>query len=226
MVNIDVAFVKPSVSSSSTSREPRHIRTRSARRAASAMSGDDAKHSSSANGHDYINPIHTPRARKPVNPQLSRALNNELNLKLPATHSGTATPSGISSERATPAPPDDAPPSVKATSAARKHNRRRTKERIFPTVEYHDRVSYFDPKSSYGNFRGKSRRVEQHVCRSFERDCNNELGQTDSSSHSSGKRQQQHQTAIQSRHLTCEQDSSSSSGLDWRSWSLPPCYAI
>nr|POF15028.1 putative sterol o-acyltransferase 2 [Quercus suber] len=85
--------------------------------------------------------IHQPRARRPLaNSPLSRAMNNE---DLP-------TPS---SERSTPAPPDDAPPSVKATSAARRENRR-TARRLFPTVEYAPRVSYFDPKSDYGNFRG------------------------------------------------------------------------
>ncbi|CAK3883893.1 related to sterol O-acyltransferase Diacylglycerol O-acyltransferase [Lecanosticta acicola] len=108
---------------------------------------------SALNGQNHVNHIHEPRARKPVNPQLHRALNNELNLH-PDHRASAATASRVSSERATPAPPDDAPPSVKATSAARKHIRQRTKQRIFPTVEYHDRVSYFDPRSSYGNFRG------------------------------------------------------------------------
>lgn len=57
-------------------------------------------------------------------------------------------------ERSSSAPPaDDAPPSVKATSAARRQNRRATK-RLFPTVDYEERVSYFDPKSTYSNFRG------------------------------------------------------------------------
>lgn len=53
----------------------------------------------------------------------------------------------------TPAPPDDAPPSVKATSAVRRELRQSSK-RIFPTIEYESRVSYFDPRSDYGNFRG------------------------------------------------------------------------
>jgi sterol O-acyltransferase len=54
----------------------------------------------------------------------------------------------------TPAPPDDAPPSVKATSAARRELRKKTKGRLFPTVEYTHRLSYFDPNSDYSNFRG------------------------------------------------------------------------
>lgn len=100
------------------------------------------------NGHS--NEILQPRARKPVNPSIARAFNNELN----ASPDRSSVLAGLASERGTPAPPDDAPPSVKATSAARKANRRRTRTRLFPTVEYEERVSYFDPKSSYGNFRG------------------------------------------------------------------------
>ena len=57
------------------------------------------------------------------------------------------------SEVSTPAPPDDAPPSIKATSAVRRELRQSSK-RIFPTIEYESRVSYFDPRSDYGNFRG------------------------------------------------------------------------
>lgn len=57
------------------------------------------------------------------------------------------------SEHSTPAPSDDAPPSVKATSAARRELRR-TASRLFPTIDYAPRVSYFDPQSTYGNFRG------------------------------------------------------------------------
>jgi len=102
---------------------------------------------------DYIshgngNGIAQPRARKPVNPLLARALNDELHSSPP--HS---PPNGVVvSERSTPAPPDDAPPSVKATSAARRELRRT--RRMFPSVEYTSRVSYFDPRSDYGNFRG------------------------------------------------------------------------
>lgn len=100
-----------------------------------------------ANGHASLTEIHQPRARKQLHPQLAHALRHELNASASA---GT----GVSSERATPAPPDDAPPSIKATSAARKQARRETKQRLFPTVDYQERVSHFDPRSSYGNFRG------------------------------------------------------------------------
>lgn len=92
--------------------------------------------------------LHQPRARKPVNSHLSRALNEELRVTPNPNHSG----SGTVSERATPAPPEDAPPSVKATSAARQEIRRQ--RRMFPIVDYESRVSYFHPSSTYSNFRG------------------------------------------------------------------------
>lgn len=50
--------------------------------------------------------------------------------------------------------PDNAPPSVKATSSARRQIRAEQKRRIFPTIEYVDRVSHFDPSSDYRDFRG------------------------------------------------------------------------
>lgn len=52
----------------------------------------------------------------------------------------------------TPIPPD-APPSVKATSSARKQVRAEHK-RHFPRIDYTSRVSHFDPRSDYTNFRG------------------------------------------------------------------------
>lgn len=103
-----------------------------------------------SNGLQYTqNPkIHSPRARKAVNAHLTRASRDELAKLNGSERNAPSTPS-------TPAPPDDAPPSVKATSAARQANRRMTKnQRMFPTVEYQDRVSYFDPRSTYSNFRG------------------------------------------------------------------------
>ncbi|KAL5416788.1 hypothetical protein PMIN04_008013 [Paraphaeosphaeria minitans] len=56
-------------------------------------------------------------------------------------------------ERTTPIP-ENAPPSVKATSSARRQVRAEQKRRIFPTIEYVDRVSHFDPSSDYRDFRG------------------------------------------------------------------------
>ncbi|KAK5122250.1 hypothetical protein LTR85_004160 [Meristemomyces frigidus] len=108
------------------------------------MAEDTLKVSTAMEGHTNGNGgAHELRDRRPVNAQLSRALNEEL-AGLPASTSR----SGLS----TPAPPEDAPPSVKATSAARRELRR--KQRMFPTVDYKARVSYFDPNSDYSNFRG------------------------------------------------------------------------
>ncbi|KKY28268.1 putative sterol o-acyltransferase [Diplodia seriata] len=77
-----------------------------------------------ANG-DAMPELAQPRARKPENPH----------------------------GRSTPVPPD-APPSVHATSTARKQIRAEQKRRIFPTIDYAARVSHFDPQSEYRDFRG------------------------------------------------------------------------
>ena len=57
------------------------------------------------------------------------------------------------SGRSTPLPPD-APPSAQSISSVRKQIRAQQKHRIFPTVEYAARVSHFDPRSEYRDFRG------------------------------------------------------------------------
>ncbi|KAK0254662.1 Sterol O-acyltransferase 2 (Sterol-ester synthase 2) [Friedmanniomyces endolithicus] len=93
------------------------------------------------------NGIAQPHARRPMRSALAQALNGE--------HAPNGAPtrfSSLRSERSTPAPPDDAPPSVKATSAARQQLRR--KQRMFPSIDYKPRVSYFDPRSDYSDFRG------------------------------------------------------------------------
>ena len=59
----------------------------------------------------------------------------------------------LSSRGATPVP-EDAPPSAHATSSVRQQIRAFHKRRIFPTIEYAARVSHFDPRSDYTNFRG------------------------------------------------------------------------
>ena len=59
----------------------------------------------------------------------------------------------ISSGRSTPIP-EDAPPSAQSISSARKQIRAQQKHRMFPTVEYAARVSHFDPRSEYRDFRG------------------------------------------------------------------------
>jgi sterol O-acyltransferase len=58
----------------------------------------------------------------------------------------------LRSGRTTPIPAD-APPSVQASSSARRQIRAEQK-RMFPTIEYIDRVSHFDPSSDYRDFSG------------------------------------------------------------------------
>lgn len=55
----------------------------------------------------------------------------------------------IFSGRSTPVG-DDAPPSAKSIKFARRERRRR----MFPTVDYENRVSHFDPQSKHRDFRG------------------------------------------------------------------------
>lgn len=61
--------------------------------------------------------------------------------------------STLNSGRSTPIP-EDAPPSAQSISSARKQVRAQQKHRMFPTVEYAARVSHFDPRSEYSDFRG------------------------------------------------------------------------
>lgn len=92
-----------------------------------------------------------PRPVKPSNPMVLRAQSEEGNLK-PNGHVDTIL-SGSSSGRSTPLP-EDAPPSAQSISSARKQVRAQQKHRMFPTVEYAARVSHFDPRSEYRDFRG------------------------------------------------------------------------
>lgn len=100
------------------------------------------------NGHAEV---HSPRPRKPnridlLKPQLADdVFNKDGTLKEPG--------SGVSSGRTTPIP-DDAPPSVQASSSARRQIRAQQKQRMFPRNEYVNRVSHFDPESDYHDFRG------------------------------------------------------------------------
>lgn len=50
--------------------------------------------------------------------------------------------------------PPDAPPSVKATSSARKLVRAESKRDGFPRIHYTSRVSHFDPNSTWHDFHG------------------------------------------------------------------------
>ncbi|MCJ1399527.1 hypothetical protein MMC11_002729 [Xylographa trunciseda] len=108
---------------------------------------------STASSHDQDNHDHIlrPRAVKPGNPMVIRAMSEEQTLKpngLAHTHQ-----SGLSSGRSTPLPAD-APPSLQSISSARKQIRAQQKHRMFPTVDYFARVSHFDPKSEYRDFQG------------------------------------------------------------------------
>ncbi|EWC44048.1 hypothetical protein DRE_01400 [Drechslerella stenobrocha 248] len=64
---------------------------------------------------------------------------------------GSAIPDddALSSGRSTPLP-QDAPPSVRSIHHAKKQKRRK----LFPTVNYEERVSHFDPQSQHRDFRG------------------------------------------------------------------------
>lgn len=126
---------------------------------------------SSSARHDVQNDpdnIVRPRAVKPGNPMVLRAMSEEGAIKVDPTSEllpshGSRSALDVlqsaehtditSSGRSTPLPPD-APPSVQSISSARRHVRAQAKHRLFPTIEYTARVSHFDPKSEYTNFRG------------------------------------------------------------------------
>ena len=126
--------------------------------------------SNSGNDHDHDH-ILRPRPLKPGNPMVLRAMSEDRESGL-KPNGGTEShmPSGISrfgdpcslsykctdpdsSGRSTPLPPD-ALPSVKSISSARKQIRAQNKHRMFPTIDYSARVSHFDPRSDYKDFRG------------------------------------------------------------------------
>ncbi|KAF2455959.1 MBOAT, membrane-bound O-acyltransferase family-domain-containing protein [Lineolata rhizophorae] len=113
------------------------------------MASTSADHRPSAEGPDYLQP----RARRPGNPHVFRALNDGNGLLKVQDVPPAVASSGLSSGRSTPIP-QDAPPSVHATSSARKQVRAQQKHRIFPTIEYAARLSHFDPNSDYRDFRG------------------------------------------------------------------------
>ncbi|KAK0392064.1 hypothetical protein NLU13_1562 [Sarocladium strictum] len=109
------------------------------------------------NGHDADEGrLLRPRPRKPQHSQVSQ-------LSADSGDGDALTPgseaSALESGRSTPIP-DNAPPSVKSLSDARKQARAVTRRldgsrrRIFPTVEFASRVSHFDPESDYRDFHG------------------------------------------------------------------------
>ncbi|EHK19663.1 uncharacterized protein TRIVIDRAFT_58320 [Trichoderma virens Gv29-8] len=111
-----------------------------------------------ANGHSHFDTYtdNVLRARthihKPLHAQVSRAssADGDQHLGLPVENGGgSATTSG----RSTPVS-DNAPPSTKSLSSARKQVRAEQRRRIFPTIEFASRVSHFDPSSDYRDFHG------------------------------------------------------------------------
>lgn len=102
-----------------------------------------------ANGRDNDHVLR-PRARKPVHSQLSNLSRSSVD----ESHLTVTEPdSGMTSGRSTPVP-ENAPPSTKSLSSARKQVRAEQRRRIFPTIEFASRVSHFDPESDYRDFHG------------------------------------------------------------------------
>ncbi|KAL8651427.1 MAG: hypothetical protein Q9210_003251 [Variospora velana] len=111
-------------------------------------------HSTFQHRHDASDGIIRPRPVKPGNPAVLRAQGEDGGLKTNGGLSKLEMPaSGLSSGRSTPLPPD-APPSALSISSARKQIRAQQKHRLFPSIDYAARVSHFDPKSDYRDFRG------------------------------------------------------------------------
>ncbi|KAL8828794.1 MAG: hypothetical protein Q9170_006450 [Blastenia crenularia] len=109
--------------------------------------------STSHQHHDASDSIVRPRPMKPGNPMVLRAQGEDGSLKANGGLKLENQLSGLSSGRSTPLPPD-APPSAVSISSARKQVRAQQKHRLFPTIDYAARVSHFDPKSDYRDFRG------------------------------------------------------------------------
>ncbi|PHH84050.1 hypothetical protein CDD83_2583 [Cordyceps sp. RAO-2017] len=109
------------------------------------------------NGSSHEDHVLRPRARKPQHAQVSQLS------RLPSSETAdgransvageTDTASGMTSGRSTPVP-DNAPPSTKSLSSARRHARAEQRRRLFPTIEFSSRVSHFDPASDYRDFHG------------------------------------------------------------------------
>lgn len=106
----------------------------------------DIQINGNGNGHDHIL---RPRPRKPVHSQLS-AVSNASSIE---SNGHTPSEGDLASGRSTPLP-QDAPPSAKSISSAKKNARAQQRRRIFPTIEFANRVSHFDPHSDYRDFHG------------------------------------------------------------------------
>ncbi|KAL8931697.1 MAG: hypothetical protein Q9216_007107 [Gyalolechia sp. 2 TL-2023] len=110
--------------------------------------------STSHQHHHALDGIVRPRPLKPGNPMVLRAQEEDGGVKANGSPPKPENSnSGISSGRSTPLPPD-APPSAVSISSARRQKRAQQKHRLFPTIDYAARLSHFDPKSDYRDFRG------------------------------------------------------------------------
>ncbi|KAI1814958.1 MBOAT-domain-containing protein [Poronia punctata] len=117
------------------------------------MSSTNIETASGSNHHDHVL---RPRPRKPQHSQvaeLSREHSSGSADGLLDTQQAQELASSVTSGRSTPIP-DDALASTKALSSARKQVRAEQRRRLFPTIEYSERVSHFDPKSDYRDFHG------------------------------------------------------------------------
>ncbi|KIW25160.1 uncharacterized protein PV07_10821 [Cladophialophora immunda] len=95
----------------------------------------------------------TSQERNILRPRPTRALPEALRAPSQGLNGFADVSSSISSGRSTPIP-QDAPPSVHSLSTARKAARAQAKHRLFYTIDYVSRVSYFDARSEYRDFRG------------------------------------------------------------------------
>ncbi|KAF7560792.1 hypothetical protein G7046_g3333 [Stylonectria norvegica] len=113
-----------------------------------------------ANGHDHHDHVLRPRPRKPQHSQVEQVFRMSSSsdadghlTTMSQLDKDSTTASGMTSGRSTPVP-ENAPPSVKVLSTARKQARAEQRRRLFPTIEYASRVSHFDPASDYRDFHG------------------------------------------------------------------------
>ncbi|KAI0397079.1 MBOAT-domain-containing protein [Xylariaceae sp. FL0594] len=117
------------------------------------MSSTNIETASGSDPHDHIV---RPRPRKPLHSQITELGREQSNgsIKSPVDASQShELASAVTSGRSSPVP-DNALASTKALSSARKQVRAEQRRRLFPTVEFAERVSHFDPQSDYRDFHG------------------------------------------------------------------------
>ncbi|KAG6003089.1 hypothetical protein E4U21_002392 [Claviceps maximensis] len=115
---------------------------------ADVMPGASAGASASGTHHQLRS-----RTRNSQATQATTPLDRKETEAHPDAPSASPPSSALTSGQSTPIP-ENAPPSAKSLSSARKHVRAEQKRRIFPTIEFASRVSHFDPQSDYRDFHG------------------------------------------------------------------------